>query len=347
MINKHAQQGFSLIELMISLTLGLIIVAAAIQLLITGQMSLNMQRALAEIQDNGNFSLGFLVSDVRKANLDAVQSVINDTNLYGGIVLTGLASYPTLTEAQKKTITTNLPYNLTSTNVPRALMSRGAGQSVGSGNGWTGITNITGTAGDSSAVNTSDQLVIQYKATNATTTDCEGETITQTDIDAGTYIVQRYFLRTDGSDGSLALVCDAGRYKTVISTLPTVITNYGGAGEIIMRRVEHFHVLLGIKENDSDEFRYISLKDYMGTNANEMTLTSTARPRIMSIQIGLLVRGTDSVNDSLIDNSKDYYVLDQKVNLKTTVASGSKYLRQVISQTVALRNGYGMVEELK
>lgn len=348
MINKYGQAGFTLIELMISIVLGLIVVAAAIQLFITGQASLNMQRAMAEIQDNGNFAVGFITTDIRKANLDAVEAVINDSSLYSGVLLTGVVSYPTLTEAQKKTITANLPANLTADNVPRELMTRGAGQSAGSGDKWTGASNANGTAGDSSAVSQSDQLVIQYKAHEVNTADCEGNSISQTDIDEGTYIVQRYFLRADGSTSTnLALACDAGRYKTSVATLPTEITGYGDAGQILMRRVDHFHVLFGIKENASDEYRYVSVKDYMGTGATDLTLGGAPRPRIMSVQIGVLVRGTDSVKDSFVLNTNEYQVLDQKVRLNDNVVSGSKYLRQVVSQTIALRNGYGVMEALK
>lgn len=349
MLITGRQTGFTLVELMISIVLGLLIVAAAIQLFITGQTSLNMQRSMAEIQDNGNFGLNYLLQDIRKANLDAVQAVVNDRNLYGGIVFTGLASYAsTLTADEKKTIAANLPYNLTADKASKALMTRGAGQSIGSGNQWTGASNVNGTAGDSSTITTSDQLVIQYKAVELGTTDCQGNTVTQTDIDNGTYIIQRYFLRKDGTNNNdLALACDAGRYTTATITLPTEISNYGDAGEIIMRRVDHFHILLGVKENNTDEFRYMSVNNYMGNATNDLELaTTTPRPRIMSIQLGMLVRGADITNDSLVTGTQEYNILDQKVKLTTDAQASGKYLRQVITQTVALRNGYGLTETL-
>lgn len=344
------QAGFTLVELMVSIVLGLLIVAAATQLFISGQASLNLQRALAEIQDNGNFGLNYLLQDIRKSNLDAVQAVINDQNLYGGLVLTGLASYGASdvdTDDKKKAITANLPYTLTATNVPKTLMTRGAGQTAGSGNVWTGITNVAGTAGDNSSIDKSDQLVIQYKAAEAGTMDCQGNTISQTEIDNGTYIVQRYFLRKDGTNNNdLALACDAGRYTTATATAPTTITDYGDAGEIIMRRVDHFHVLLGVKENNTDEFRYMSIKDYMGTGANDLAASAVARPRLMSIQIGLLVRAADQTKDSLVTSTQTYNILDQNVGLTDTAKGSGKYIRQVITQTIALRNGYGLTEAL-
>lgn len=46
--------GFTLIELMVSLVLGLIIVGAAFQMLISGQRSLAFQESIQGLQDNAN-----------------------------------------------------------------------------------------------------------------------------------------------------------------------------------------------------------------------------------------------------------------------------------------------------
>jgi type IV pilus assembly protein PilW len=157
--------------------------------------------------------------------------------------------------------------------------------------------------------------------------------------------VQRYFLRQDGSAGNLALVCDAGRYKTLVETaaLPTNISGLDEGSQIIMRRVDYFHVLLGVKQNNTDEFSYMTIDQYMGAT-NSLTKAGTPRPRIMSIQLGALVRGYDSISekDKL---PSGFTVLDQAVTLSTS-DSDPKYIRDVISQTVALRNGYGLMEDL-
>lgn len=337
MIKK--QLGFTLLELMIALVLGLIITAAALQLFITAQSGLNLQKAMSDLQESGNFGLNYLLKDIRKANLDAMQSVINDQNLYGGIVFTGLASYPTLTAEQKKTAVANLPVNI---GVAKGLLTRGDGLSVASGNQWTGASNVDGVK--------SDQLVIQYKAISSSDVDCEGGVVSQTEINEGLYIVQRYYIKKDGNNFNL--MCDAGRFKTNVTTLPTAITGYGGGGEIIIKNVEHFHVLLGVKDNTADSFHYITIKDYMGTGTNDLSFTGTPpappapRSRIMSIQIGMLVRGNDVANDPLITNTQVYRILDQDVELTDDAKRGPRYLRQVVSQTIALRNGYGLTESL-
>ena len=51
------QKGFTLIELMIALALGLVITASAILLFFTGQKGYFLQRGMADVQDNANFGL--------------------------------------------------------------------------------------------------------------------------------------------------------------------------------------------------------------------------------------------------------------------------------------------------
>lgn len=324
------QLGMTLIELMIALVLGLIITATAMQLFLTGSINYNLQKAMTELQDNGNFGLNYILKDIRLANLDATQAIVNDRNLFSGIVLTSFPSYTGLTADEQKLQVANLPLNLTGDKAGIKYLTHGEGQE-----GWGGSTNINEYA--------SDQLVIQYKAFEAGAMDCEGVAVTQSEIDKSVFIIQRYFLRQDGGD--LALACDAGRYETLLENadLPTNITDFGGNGQVILRRVDHFHILLGIKDNVKDEFKYVTVKDYMGTK-NTLVKDAASRPRIMSIQIGALMRGFDAIPEG--QNVPDQFqILDQKVSLKTA-AKQKKYIREVVSQTIALRNGYGLMEEL-
>lgn len=370
---KKKQLGFTLIELMISLTLGLIVTAAAILLFITGQRSVMMQRGVAELQDNANFGLNYITKDIRLANLNTSTAAINDQTLYGGVVLTSDASDDVVEASGVKSPT--LPTTIV---VADALLSQGDDRvAVGTSPQWTGSSNAEDTSGTAL---TSDQLVIQYlpqytidpKTTPTDDTDdeyvggfdCEGNEIRFSAAENLRIYVQRYFLREDDNQATnetspLALACDAGYYAigdfhgdipatgsspaipaTIPATAPTVITNYGGAGEIIMKRVDHFRVLLGVQSDvaaaastpASTTHQYLSIKDYMGMTA--------PRPRILSIQLGALVRSTQSVGaESAVRADQQFQILDQTVKLKTS--TDPKYIRQVVSQTIALRNALG------
>ncbi|UBX52711.1 prepilin-type N-terminal cleavage/methylation domain-containing protein [Acinetobacter pseudolwoffii] len=90
-------QGFTLIELMVSLILGLIIVGAAFQMLISGQRSLAFQESIQGLQDNANIGITYVADDIKLTNLNLPFTEIKPDQVSGLIVntsnyLTGAAS---------------------------------------------------------------------------------------------------------------------------------------------------------------------------------------------------------------------------------------------------------------
>ena len=78
MIPRHvprrrlAQRGVTLVELMISLVLGLLVTAAIYQIFLSNQQTYRMQRSLAQIQENGRFALEILARDIRQVGYRGV-----------------------------------------------------------------------------------------------------------------------------------------------------------------------------------------------------------------------------------------------------------------------------------
>lgn len=217
--------GFTIIELMISLALGLIVSAAAIMLFLTAQRSVKMQQASAEIQSNGNFGLNYIIKDIRLANLDANSTVLNANTVGGGIV----------------TSVNNYPSAFTGVNRPTSKTTSGA------------VSNLVGDL-------QSDQLVTQFKAMTDGF-DCNGKSYS-----AGVYVIQRYFLREDNAvaandvNSRLGLACEATTYKDGDTNFRDA--NFGTtAGQLIIRRVDHFRVLLVTSNSTmTDGFKYIDRK---------------------------------------------------------------------------------------
>ncbi|WP_180160117.1 PilW family protein [Acinetobacter sp. YH12054] len=149
-MNK-SHQGFTLIELMVSLVLGLIIVGAAFQMLISGQRSLAFQESIQGLQDNANIGINYVADDIKLANLNLRFSEIKPSQVSGLVVKS--ANY--------------LNGATTSTTV--------------SG---------TGSASDFVST-TSDVLVIQYKPDPSKEYDCEGNTISANDVVVQRYFVRR------------------------------------------------------------------------------------------------------------------------------------------------------------
>lgn len=222
--NPH-QLGFTLIELMISLILGLLISAAVIQVYIINARTLTVQQSASEVQDSTIFALQSLEEHFRLANLGNPITSISSTTDHGGIVLT--------------------PTNLGAGNTTEAKY----------------LTN-SASAGALSNTNTaSDQLTIQYKnVTPNTIFDCEGGKVE----DASEWVVERYFVRlATGADASattkdLVLACDAGR----VANTGGAVTDFGDAGEVIVPAVDQFQILLGV-QTDVTQSTYLSPTTYL------------------------------------------------------------------------------------
>ncbi|MCC2605482.1 PilW family protein [Planctobacterium marinum] len=61
---SRAQSGFSLVEVMISLTVGLILTAGVIQIVVSSQVTEGLNRAMAEAQENGRYIMGRLRNEL-------------------------------------------------------------------------------------------------------------------------------------------------------------------------------------------------------------------------------------------------------------------------------------------
>lgn len=61
------QNGLSLVELMIAITLSLLLIAAVLQIVLGSKQTYSTGSALSRVQENGRFALGFLTEDIRNA----------------------------------------------------------------------------------------------------------------------------------------------------------------------------------------------------------------------------------------------------------------------------------------
>jgi len=66
-IRHRQQRGFSLLELMVALTVGLILTGAVLAVFIANRGLYSSNKAVAQIQENGRFALSFFEKDVRMA----------------------------------------------------------------------------------------------------------------------------------------------------------------------------------------------------------------------------------------------------------------------------------------
>jgi type IV pilus assembly protein PilW len=341
---SQSNKGFTLVELLISITLGLLIVLAATQLFFGGVLSVRLQQAGADVQDGGVFGLDFLSQHIRLSNFgNDVNRLLTDSTPFGGIVVSADAT--AIKSTTGSTVSSNLPMvrdTLTATSLNPALVSSSNGDTVGAGNAWQGLSNVTTASGGALL---SDQLTIQFQAPSLMT-NCEGATVA-----AGSQVLERYFLRADtitaGATGSkiqnLVLACNAATITVSSPTAAQALT--AGAGQTLMNRVDYLHFLLGtqIQDGSADNGKtvYYTINQYK-TIAKAANAAGTLPPRIVMIKVAMLVRSLDNTGNGIVDPTKTYTLLDQTVKpVAETNQTTNRYVRQVYQTTIALRNSLG------
>lgn len=346
---RNFQQGFTLVELMISLVLGLLVSAAALQILYTNSLSSRIQNSGSTVVDTNTFGIDYLTRQIRKANYGILSSqsfFLNHQTPQGGIVLT---SPDDLTKFGNTVAGKIVPSNLRGLSksnqlIPTTLLTRSASPLSGS-NVKSGNTALA-----------SDQLTIQYKVALDDQSDCQGRNVMKND-----YVIERYFVR----DGGLACASAIYTYDEILAKKDTSnqnainIDNYtkpdktagtsnlADNGEIIIPNVDYFRVLLGVSNskdfstNPSNyQLTYMAVPTPV-TTANTEPFPSLIDKRIVNIQIALLVRSDNSVTAA---SNPSFDILD-KVGLTLNDASKNDgKMRRVLQTTVFLRNARGTVQ---
>lgn len=88
-LKKHSQIGFSLVELMVALALGLLISAGVVTVFISAKQDYQVQDAISQVQENARFSLEFLAHDIRMAGFSGCNNnmpTANSVENAGGVV---------------------------------------------------------------------------------------------------------------------------------------------------------------------------------------------------------------------------------------------------------------------
>lgn len=342
--HHREQQGFTLVELMIALVLGLLVSAAALQIFYTSSVNSRRQEASSQIQDNAIFGLSQMQQHLRRANYGAKPTnshdefFMNHLTPQGGVVLTA----PDGTSGSKW-LTGNLSgLVLDGAAVPTSLLTQSAATNS--------LSSLNGIAN-------SDQLTIQYRIDDTGSFDCEGSA-----IPAGFYVIERYFVRMDNTSAPATpgLACASAIYKydeaaagddtgidiatyTVPGETDTNANNLEGAGTIVIPSVDYFRVMLGISSStgfatypESADIGYISVPNASNINA------SLNDRRIVSLQVGILSRSNNPTATSQANSELRFNVLDKNnVALNDAATNGPTYLRTVYESTILLRNARG------
>jgi len=100
MMILRKQQGMTLIEIMISLLIGVFLIGGVLQIFINTRQTYRMQENLSRMQENGRFAMNFLTKDIRMAgfygclnDLTAIENELKDQSNDAWNITTPLTGY--------------------------------------------------------------------------------------------------------------------------------------------------------------------------------------------------------------------------------------------------------------
>lgn len=333
-----SQRGFSLIELLVAMTIGLMVVATVGYIYLGARQSYVMQENMARIQENGRYALETLSRDIRMA---------------------GYMGCPNLANITPNVIANNPPtaaFDLSNTLV---------GYEAGSG--WTNNTSITRVGnsdvilinraamqsvyltGNMTATNANIQIGINPQNFQANDvlfiTDCSHADIFRaTSVSGGTGTITIAHSNSQNTSNFLSYTYGPDAMVMAFeSALYFIGTNSAGnpalyrvpwggsalgAAEELVDNIDDMQITFGVDNNPSPDGDG-QIDVYMAANA------VTDWSKVRSVRLRLLLRGQDNV---VTDQAQTYlWDTDNDGNLDTVTAADRR-LRYVFSTTIGVRN---------
>lgn len=319
MTKQRRQTGFTLVELMIGLLIGLLLMAGVITLLTQTSASARQNELIAGMQDNARFALSILANDIRAAGFTG--GILNPEEIITSDTTLGSITNDCGTSSQS-----GWAYNTTTYGGPvQSISEKSASEAVAvhkclpisklsSSNE---VLAIKRTLGEPKSGGLSEKNV--YLRSNGET-GClwyyDGSSSpTATGCPSGTtedwvYLARVYYIRQEGDVPSLC------RYTLEGSSSGPVMTP-----QCLAEGIEQFHIEWGIDTDaDSDGV------------ANAYEKNPLDMSRVVSARIYVLSRSIDALPGRPA-SSKEF-----RLGSVTPLTTDDRFYRRVYSTTVLLRN---------
>lgn len=346
--NRQSEQGFTIVELMIAVLIGLIVSAAAAQIYATSIRTSATQKAAAGILDANVYGLQHIENSLRMAGL-------------------GLNGATTINSACSGILIAN-PTSISTPEVMQCLIDQGAFDVPLTQNAtwWSWPQPLSGAVAPNTDNASTPQLTIQYRAPMHMR-DCEGNvalgprrikgvtrdtgTLQEMDVD-GQVIVERYFVRRN-NDGALELRCDAGRYvveaveaelsNEVLSNkhlrdaaiigfdAVSQISNFDDEGALVISGIDDFQVKFGVKT--AGGIIYQTMAEYLNPS-------NTGTREIVAVKMAILAKGLVAASNADMPATNPTYVM---LGDEVQMAAGqpTNFIRRVYETNTMLRNARG------
>jgi type IV pilus assembly protein PilW len=336
--HRRIARGFSLVEMMVAITIGLIILAAVSAVFVSSKRSYSTQDRLARLQENARFAIQFLTRDIRMAGYSGCAKDITNVNN----TLNNSASF------------------VYSAQIPIEGIENAASTWSPSGSSSSGLTNMKSNT-DAIAIRLADTSQIEQvtqvmqsetdvinvaSAANLPTdsivmvSDCSNADVFQVTSNASSALAHATGGASPGnSTQTLSKLYDTAAQVMNFHTRVYYVQNRsdgtpalymqdnGGTSQELVEGVESLQITYGV-DTDADGVPNVYL------TAGAAGLSSTADwAKVKSVRIGILVR-TPNDKDIDPDIRSSYDVNGYTFN----VTPGDRYQRRVFVTTIRVRN---------
>ena len=322
--------GFSLIELMVSLTIGLVIAIAAMSAYVGASSSSKIADAQSRMNEDAQAALNVLVQQIRLAGANPAQA--NRTDIFGRNPV-----YDPTYVGGSVTAYANGTTTYTVTVAPSAFAIRGCDGT------FSNITNATTVPNLDSFTNCGvstapDSIAISYEADRYNTvpsgtdpTDCLGNSIPTT--------ISATFPSGTSTTASFRVADNRFYIASSSGVLSLMCKGIGGGTQPLVENVEDMQFMYGTVSTTATSTTatvagYLSAAEVEALTISPSTANdnSVRWGKVMSVRICVVVRSASPVVSDLV--SGRYYKCDGTLDTTQT----DRRLRRAYSTTVVLRN---------
>jgi len=353
------QSGFTLVEIMVAITVGLFLLGGVLQIFHSSKSTFRMSGDISRMQENARFAMEFLTRDIRMAGFmpcarpGQVANTLNNgssvqaTNFFGASPkgdeggTSSFSGYPSVgTTAGDRVAGTDAitilkgganSFSIQSYNPNAAQFKINETNTFNSGDV---VLICDGTSASIFQITNTNQAnkTIVHNTGVGTPGNCTKQLVPPVDCtNAGNST------KTYGSDAQLVKL-ESVAYFIGVSTSGTTRSLYritlnggiAGAPQELVEGVENMQILYGVDtdlSNDNTIDRYVTANNVGINNWNN----------VFSVRIGLLMQTLNNVSDQ--NDSKTYKVASTDIGTSGAVTHASdKRVRYVFNSTIKLRN---------
>lgn len=352
-------QGFSLVELMVALTIGLIILGAVSTLFVNSKQTYTTQDSLSRLQENARFAMHFLIKDLRLAGYygcisdiapDSVYNTLNGSDfaynlqipLEGVNTIGGTSASPTGTwyPSANTTMPANAIPGTDAVAIRLADSSSPIYLNVEMPN-TSAVLKVSATTG----ISVNDIIMISdcssadiMQVTQINNTDPHLVHNTGAGVPGNaTKILSKAYSPSTGPGGTRIMKFKTNTYfiGTGASGNPALFRRENNAAAVeLVEGIEQLQIMYGVDtDNDKVPNRYLKAGDAGLTSAIEWA-------SVVSVRVGILARTLD---DAATGKSKEFDKDTGKYDVDSDGTNeldnpGDRYKRRIFQSVVQLRN---------